>query len=69
MGKKKRASAYKLSTDDLEEHFVQTAAIWNFGMFSPEDIAPKRFYFFASNASSKSTGNIFENVTPTCNVV
>lgn len=53
--KEERASAYKLSTDDLEEHYRQRSML-KLNVF-PEDIA-EAIYFFASNASSKSTGNI-----------
>jgi rhamnulose-1-phosphate aldolase/alcohol dehydrogenase len=53
--KEERASAYKLSTDDLEEHYRQRSML-KLNVF-PEDIA-EAIYFFASDASSKSTGNI-----------
>jgi len=53
--KEERASAYKLSTDDLEEHYRQRSML-KLNVF-PEDIA-EAIYFFASAASSKSTGNI-----------
>jgi rhamnulose-1-phosphate aldolase/alcohol dehydrogenase len=53
--KEERASAYKLSTDELEEHYRQRSML-KLNVF-PEDIA-EAIYFFASDASSKSTGNI-----------
>lgn len=53
--KEERASAYKLSTDDLEEHYRQRSML-KLNVF-PEDIA-EAIYFFASNSSAKSTGNI-----------
>lgn len=53
--KEERASAYKMSTDDLEEHYRQRSML-KLNVF-PEDIA-EAIYFFVSEASSKSTGNI-----------
>jgi len=53
--KEQRAAAYKLSTDDLEEHYRQRSMLKR-SVF-PEDIA-EAIYFFASEASAKSTGNI-----------
>lgn len=53
--KEERASAYSLSTEDLEEHYRQRSLLKR-NVF-PEDIA-EAIYFFASEASSKSTGNI-----------
>lgn len=53
--KEERASAYKMSTDDLEEHYRQRSML-KLNVF-PEDIA-EAIYFFASDASAKSTGNI-----------
>lgn len=53
--KEERASAYKLSTDELEEHYRQRSMLKR-NVF-PEDIA-EAIYFFASDASAKSTGNI-----------
>ena len=53
--KEERASAYKMSTDDLEEHY-RNRSLLKRNVF-PEDIA-EGVYFFVSEASSKSTGNI-----------
>jgi rhamnulose-1-phosphate aldolase/alcohol dehydrogenase len=53
--KEQRAAAYKMSTDDLEEHY-RSRSMLKRSVF-PEDIA-EAIYFFASDASSKSTGNI-----------
>ncbi len=53
--KEERASAYNMSTDDLEEHYRQRSML-KLNVF-PEDIA-EAIYFFASDASAKSTGNI-----------
>jgi rhamnulose-1-phosphate aldolase/alcohol dehydrogenase len=53
--KEQRAAAYKMSTDDLEEHYRQRSMLKR-SVF-PEDIA-EAIYFFASEASAKSTGNI-----------
>ncbi|WP_394180880.1 bifunctional rhamnulose-1-phosphate aldolase/short-chain dehydrogenase [Marinomonas posidonica] len=53
--KEERASAYQLSTDDLEEHYRQRSML-KLNVL-PEDIA-EAIYFFASDASAKSTGNI-----------
>ncbi|BFM49662.1 bifunctional rhamnulose-1-phosphate aldolase/short-chain dehydrogenase [Marinomonas sp. THO17] len=53
--KEERASAYQLSTDDLEEHYRQRSML-KLNVL-PEDIA-EAIYFFASAASAKSTGNI-----------
>ncbi|RKF17864.1 bifunctional rhamnulose-1-phosphate aldolase/short-chain dehydrogenase [Alginatibacterium sediminis] len=53
--KEERASAYKMSTDDLEEHYRQRSLLKR-NVF-PEDIA-EGVYFFAADISSKSTGNI-----------
>ena len=53
--KEQRAAAYKMSTDDLEEHYRQRSMLKR-SVF-PEDIA-EAIYFFASDASAKSTGNI-----------
>ena len=52
---KERAAAYKLSDTDLEEHY-RNRSLLKLNVF-PEDIA-EAIYFFASAASSKSTGNI-----------
>jgi rhamnulose-1-phosphate aldolase/alcohol dehydrogenase len=50
-----RAAAYKMSTDDLEEHY-RSRSMLKRSVF-PEDIA-EAIYFFASEMSAKSTGNI-----------
>ncbi len=53
--KEQRAAAYNMSTDDLEEHYRQRSMLKR-SVF-PEDIA-EAIYFFASDMSAKSTGNI-----------
>ncbi|TIP38246.1 MAG: bifunctional rhamnulose-1-phosphate aldolase/short-chain dehydrogenase, partial [Mesorhizobium sp.] len=53
--KEQRAAAYKMSTDDLEEHY-RSRSMLKRSVF-PEDIA-EAIYFFASDMSAKSTGNI-----------
>ncbi len=53
--KEQRAAAYKMSTDDLEEHY-RSRSLLKRSVF-PEDIA-EAVYFFASEMSAKSTGNI-----------
>jgi rhamnulose-1-phosphate aldolase/alcohol dehydrogenase len=53
--KEQRAAAYKMSTDDLEEHY-RSRSMLKRSVF-PEDIA-EAIYFFASDLSAKSTGNI-----------
>jgi rhamnulose-1-phosphate aldolase/alcohol dehydrogenase len=53
--KEQRAAAYKMSTDDLEEHYRQRSMLKR-SVF-PEDIA-EAIYWFASELSAKSTGNI-----------
>ncbi len=53
--KEQRAAAYKMSTDDLEEHY-RSRSMLKRSVF-PEDIA-EAVYFFASEFSAKSTGNI-----------
>lgn len=53
--KEQRAAAYKLSTDELEEHY-RARSMLKRSVF-PEDIAAA-VYFFASDLSAKSTGNI-----------
>jgi rhamnulose-1-phosphate aldolase/alcohol dehydrogenase len=53
--KEQRAAAYKMSTDDLEEHYRQRSML-KLSVF-PEDIA-EAIYFLASDMSAKSTGNI-----------
>ncbi|TJU96161.1 MAG: bifunctional rhamnulose-1-phosphate aldolase/short-chain dehydrogenase, partial [Mesorhizobium sp.] len=52
--KEQRAAAYKMSTDDLEEHY-RSRSMLKRSVF-PEDIA-EAIYFFASDMSAKSTGN------------
>ncbi|PTE07150.1 bifunctional rhamnulose-1-phosphate aldolase/short-chain dehydrogenase [Mesorhizobium helmanticense] len=53
--KEQRAAAYKMSTDGLEEHY-RSRSMLKRSVF-PEDIA-EAIYFFASDMSAKSTGNI-----------
>ena len=53
--KEQRAAAYRMSTDDLEEHYRQRSMLKR-SVF-PEDIA-EAIYFLASGMSAKSTGNI-----------
>lgn len=53
--KEQRAAAYKMSTDDLEEHY-RSRSLLKRSVF-PEDIA-EAIYFLASDMSAKSTGNI-----------
>ncbi|WP_395448864.1 bifunctional rhamnulose-1-phosphate aldolase/short-chain dehydrogenase [Aminobacter sp. UC22_36] len=53
--KEQRAAAYNMSTDELEEHY-RSRSMLKRSVF-PEDIA-EAIYFFASDMSSKSTGNI-----------
>ncbi|SIT54955.1 Uncharacterized oxidoreductase YuxG [Mesorhizobium prunaredense] len=53
--KEQRAAAYKMSTDDLEEHYRSRSMLKRSVL--PEDIA-EAIYFFASDMSAKSTGNI-----------
>jgi NAD(P)-dependent dehydrogenase (short-subunit alcohol dehydrogenase family) len=53
--KEQRAAAYRMSTDDLEEHY-RSRSMLKRSVF-PEDIA-EAVYFFASELSAKSTGNI-----------
>jgi len=53
--KEQRAAAYNMSTDDLEEHY-RSRSMLKRSVF-PEDIA-EAVYFFASDMSAKSTGNI-----------
>ncbi|RUV17454.1 bifunctional rhamnulose-1-phosphate aldolase/short-chain dehydrogenase [Mesorhizobium sp. M7A.F.Ca.MR.245.00.0.0] len=53
--KEQRAAAYKMSTDDLEEHY-RSRSMLKRSVF-PEDIA-EAIYFLASDMSAKSTGNI-----------
>ncbi|NRA14895.1 MAG: bifunctional rhamnulose-1-phosphate aldolase/short-chain dehydrogenase [Oceanospirillaceae bacterium] len=53
--KEERASAYNMSTDDLEEHYRQRSLL-KLNVF-PEDIA-EGVYFFVADLSAKSTGNV-----------
>ncbi|MCF6302450.1 MAG: bifunctional rhamnulose-1-phosphate aldolase/short-chain dehydrogenase [Devosiaceae bacterium] len=53
--RKQRAAAYDKSEDELEEHYRQRSLLKR--MVLPQDIA-EAVYFFASDASAKSTGNI-----------
>jgi rhamnulose-1-phosphate aldolase/alcohol dehydrogenase len=53
--RKERADAYKISEDQLEEHYRQRSMLKR-NVF-PEDIA-EAVCFFAGEASAKSTGNI-----------
>jgi len=53
--KEERAAAYKMSTDELEEHYRKRSMLKR-SVF-PEDVA-EAIYFFACEASAKSTGNI-----------
>lgn len=53
--KEQRAAAYSMSTDELEEHY-RSRSMLKRSVF-PEDIA-EAIYFFASEMSAKSTGNI-----------
>jgi rhamnulose-1-phosphate aldolase/alcohol dehydrogenase len=53
--KEQRAAAYNMSTDELEEHY-RSRSLLKRSVF-PEDIA-EAIYFFASEMSAKSTGNI-----------
>lgn len=50
-----RAAAYKISTTELEEHYRQRSLLKR-GVY-PEDVA-EAIYWFASERSAKSTGNI-----------
>jgi rhamnulose-1-phosphate aldolase/alcohol dehydrogenase len=53
--RKERAGAYNISEEQLEEHYRQRSMLKR-NVF-PEDIA-EAVYFFAGEASAKSTGNI-----------
>ncbi len=53
--KEQRAAAYKMSVDDLEEHYRARSMLKR--SVYPEDIA-EAIYFLASDMSAKSTGNI-----------
>ena len=54
--REQRAAAYKMTPDELEEHLPPALAAASVSVF-PEDIA-EAVYFFASDVSAKSTGNI-----------
>ncbi len=53
--REERAAAYELSASELEEHYRQRSLLKR--NVYPEDVA-EAIYFLASDASSKSTGNI-----------
>ena len=53
--REERAAAYELGDEGLEEHYRQRSLLKR-NVF-PEDIA-EAIYFFASDVSAKSTGNI-----------
>jgi rhamnulose-1-phosphate aldolase/alcohol dehydrogenase len=53
--REQRAASSKLAVDELEEHYRKRSLL-KLNVF-PEDIA-EAIYFFASDASAKSTGNI-----------
>ena len=53
--REQRAAAYKMSRDELEEHYRKRSLL-KLNVF-PEDIA-EAIYFLASDLSAKSTGNI-----------
>jgi NAD(P)-dependent dehydrogenase (short-subunit alcohol dehydrogenase family) len=53
--RQKRAEALKIRADELEEHYRKRSLLQR-SVF-PEDIA-EAVYFFASDVSSKSTGNL-----------
>jgi len=53
--REERAAAYGMEVDQLEEHYRQRSLLKRHVL--PEDIA-EAIYFFASDASGKSTGNI-----------
>lgn len=53
--REERAAAYDMDGDELEEHYRQRSLLKRHVL--PEDIA-EAIYFFASEASDKSTGNI-----------
>ena len=53
--REQRAAAYKTDKEELEEHYRQRSLLKRSVL--PEDIA-EAIYFFASEASAKSTGNI-----------
>ena len=53
--REERAAAYGIEVDELEEHYRQRSLLKRHVL--PEDVA-EAIYFFASDASDKSTGNI-----------
>ena len=53
--RKERADAYGLAEDELDEHYRQRSLLKR--SVRPEDIA-EAVYFFCSEQSSRSTGNI-----------
>jgi len=53
--RKQRAAAYDMSEDELEEHYRKRSLLKRNVL--PEDVA-EAIYFFVSDASAKSTGNI-----------
>ena len=53
--REQRAAAYRMGTDDLEEHYRQRSMLKRSVL--PEDVA-EAAYFLASDLSAKSTGNI-----------
>jgi rhamnulose-1-phosphate aldolase/alcohol dehydrogenase len=53
--REERAAAYGMEVDELEEHYRQRSLLKR--QVLPKDIA-EAIYFFASDASDKSTGNI-----------
>lgn len=53
--REERAAAYEIDSDDLEEHYRKRSLLQR--NVYPEDVA-EALYFFASEDSSKSTGNI-----------
>jgi rhamnulose-1-phosphate aldolase/alcohol dehydrogenase len=53
--REERAAAYGMEVDELEEHYRQRSLLKRHVL--PEDVA-EAIYFFASDASDKSTGNI-----------
>jgi len=53
--REERAAAYGIEGDELEDHYQQRSLLKR--QVFPEDIA-EAIYFFASDASDKSTGNI-----------
>ncbi len=53
--REQRAAAYNMSTDELEDHYRKRSMLKRSVL--PEDVA-EATYFFASDLSAKSTGNI-----------